>query len=113
MARLKEHWFTNRAYRATCRKSEDPQDGISIANMGGIFSIIFLGIGIALVTIIYEYFYFVHGDKFRYLYSRVRGRGKVEGEKESFFSVFSRRISVKFNRSSTVHKVKPTLPRKR
>lgn len=52
LEKLKETWWTKKLH---CSKVEDQQDGISIANIGGVFIVIFVGIGLALITLIFEY----------------------------------------------------------
>lgn len=52
---LKDKWWKK---RLQCSKIEDQQDGISIANIGGVFIVILVGIGLAIITLIFEYFWF-------------------------------------------------------
>ena len=42
-----------------CPKVEDESDGISIKNIGGVFLVIFIGIGLGLVTLGFEYYWCV------------------------------------------------------
>lgn len=44
--------------RAKCDKSEDQSNGISIDNIGGVFIVIFVGIGMACITLIFEYWWY-------------------------------------------------------
>lgn len=37
---------------------EDQSDGISIQNIGGVFIVIFVGIGMACVTLVFEYWWY-------------------------------------------------------
>lgn len=55
MEKLKETWWHK---KLQCSKVEDQQDGISIANIGGVFIVIFVGIAMACVILIFEYFWF-------------------------------------------------------
>lgn len=41
-----------------CEKVEDQSDGISIQNIGGVFIVIFVGIGMACVTLVFEYWWY-------------------------------------------------------
>lgn len=41
-----------------CEKPEDQSDGISIQNIGGVFIVIFVGIGLACVTLAFEFWYY-------------------------------------------------------
>lgn len=58
MEKLKEKWWNNAAYKSKCEKTEDQSDGISIQNIGGVFIVIFVGIGMACVTLICEYWWY-------------------------------------------------------
>lgn len=44
--------------RAKCDRSEDQSNGISIDNIGGVFIVIFVGIGMACITLIFEYWWY-------------------------------------------------------
>lgn len=55
MEKLKEDWWKN---KKQCEKVEDQSDGISIQNIGGVFIVIFVGIGMACVTLIFEYWWY-------------------------------------------------------
>lgn len=47
LEKLKEDWWKNDEFQKTCEKPEDQSDGISIQNIGGVFIVIFVGIGMA------------------------------------------------------------------
>lgn len=47
LEKLKEDWWKNDASQKPCVKPEDQSDGISIQNIGGVFIVIFVGIGMA------------------------------------------------------------------
>lgn len=55
MDKLKEKWWTK---KLKCSKIEDQQDGISIANIGGVFIVILVGIAMACVILFFEYWWF-------------------------------------------------------
>lgn len=55
MEKLKEDWWQD---KKTCEKVEDQSDGISIQNIGGVFIVIFVGIGMACVTLVFEYWWY-------------------------------------------------------
>ena len=55
LEKLKEQWWKNEDIRAKCEKQDDQADGISIHNIGGVFIVIFVGIGMACITLIFEY----------------------------------------------------------
>lgn len=58
LEKLKEKWWNNAAYKSKCEKTEDQSDGISIQNIGGVFIVIFVGIGMACITLIFEYWWY-------------------------------------------------------
>lgn len=60
-------WWDNNPEAVDCPKPEDPSDGISVANIGGVFIVILVGIGMAIVILCIEY----------YFYSKYR-HGKIE-----------------------------------
>lgn len=60
MEKLKEKWWKDDEMRAKCDKSEDQSNGISIDNIGGVFIVIFVGIGMACITLIFEYWWYKH-----------------------------------------------------
>ncbi|XP_037037565.1 ionotropic receptor 25a [Bradysia coprophila] len=58
LEKLKEDWWKNDEFQKTCEKPEDQSDGISIQNIGGVFIVIFVGIGMACITLVFEYWYY-------------------------------------------------------
>ena len=58
LEKLKEDWWKNKEYLKVCEKPEDQSDGISIQNIGGVFIVIFVGIGMACITLLFEYWYY-------------------------------------------------------
>lgn len=58
LEKLKEDWWKNDDYQKNCEKPEDQSDGISIQNIGGVFIVIFVGIGMACITLVFEYWYY-------------------------------------------------------
>lgn len=58
MERLKEKWWNKNPERKDCEKVEDQSDGISIQNIGGVFIVIFVGIGLACITLAFEYWWY-------------------------------------------------------
>lgn len=57
---MKEDWWQD---KKTCEKVEDQSDGISIQNIGGVFIVIFVGIGMACVTLVFEYWWYKYRTK--------------------------------------------------
>lgn len=55
LEKLKEKWWVK---KLKCSKIEDQQDGISVANIGGVFIVIFVGIALACIILIFEYWWF-------------------------------------------------------
>lgn len=55
LEKLKEQWWKS---DKKCEKVEDQSDGISIQNIGGVFIVIFVGIGMACVTLVFEYWWY-------------------------------------------------------
>ena len=53
---LKTFWWEYN--RTECEKIEDESDGISIYNIGGVFLVIFIGIGLGLITLAFEYYWY-------------------------------------------------------
>ncbi len=41
--------------KKVCEDDDDSNGGISIYNIGGVFIVIFVGIGLAIVTLVIEY----------------------------------------------------------
>lgn len=58
LEKLKEQWWKNDEVQSKCEKPEDQSDGISIQNIGGVFIVIFVGIGMACVTLVFEYWWY-------------------------------------------------------
>lgn len=58
LEKLKEDWWKNDEFQKNCQKAEDQSDGISIQNIGGVFIVIFVGIGMACITLVFEYWYY-------------------------------------------------------
>lgn len=58
LEKLKEKWWKRDESKGKCEKPEDQSDGISIQNIGGVFIVIFVGIGMACITLIFEYWYY-------------------------------------------------------
>uniref|UniRef100_A0A336K8E8 CSON004840 protein n=1 Tax=Culicoides sonorensis TaxID=179676 RepID=A0A336K8E8_CULSO len=58
LEKLKEKWWKNDEMQNKCDKPEDQSDGISIQNIGGVFIVIFVGIGLACATLVFEYWYY-------------------------------------------------------
>lgn len=58
LERLKERWWTSNPKAVKCEKQDDQSDGISIQNIGGVFIVIFVGIGLACITLAFEYWWY-------------------------------------------------------
>nr|APZ81419.1 ionotropic receptor 25a [Adelphocoris lineolatus] len=58
LEKLKEKWWTENEDRMQCEKQEEQSDGISIHNIGGVFIVIFVGIGLACITLGLEYWWY-------------------------------------------------------
>ncbi|XP_034234148.1 ionotropic receptor 25a isoform X2 [Thrips palmi] len=58
LEKLKERWWSTNPEIKKCDKQDDQQDGISIQNIGGVFIVIFVGIGLACVTLAFEYYWY-------------------------------------------------------
>ncbi|CAH0553818.1 unnamed protein product [Brassicogethes aeneus] len=59
LERLKEKWWSNNPEaKKDCEKQDDQSDGISIQNIGGVFIVIFVGIGLACITLAFEYWWY-------------------------------------------------------
>ncbi|GBP52442.1 Ionotropic receptor 25a [Eumeta japonica] len=58
LEKLKENWWSNNPEAMKCEKQDDQSDGISIQNIGGVFIVIFMGIGLACVTLALEYWWY-------------------------------------------------------
>lgn len=57
---LKERWWNQNPKKQKCDKDSGQSDGISIQNIGGVFIVIFVGIGLACITLAFEYWYYKH-----------------------------------------------------
>ncbi|CAB4065384.1 GRIN [Lepeophtheirus salmonis] len=55
---LKERWWNGNSNKKNCEEDDDSGGGISIYNIGGVFIVIFVGIGLAIITLIFEYWYY-------------------------------------------------------
>ncbi|XP_076257962.1 ionotropic receptor 25a [Rhynchophorus ferrugineus] len=58
LERLKERWWNKNPEKKECEKADDQSDGISIQNIGGVFIVIFVGIGLACITLAFEYWWY-------------------------------------------------------
>ncbi|KAG8282323.1 Ionotropic receptor 25a [Homalodisca vitripennis] len=58
LEKLKETWWTLNPEKKMCEKQDDQSDGISIHNIGGVFIVIFVGIGLACITLALEYWWY-------------------------------------------------------
>ncbi|CAH1971639.1 unnamed protein product [Acanthoscelides obtectus] len=58
LERLKEKWWNKNPEKQDCEKADDQSDGISIQNIGGVFIVIFVGIGLACITLAFEYWWY-------------------------------------------------------
>ncbi|XP_045769552.1 ionotropic receptor 25a [Maniola jurtina] len=58
LEKLKENWWNNNPNAIKCEKQDDQSDGISIQNIGGVFIVIFMGIGLACITLGVEYWWY-------------------------------------------------------
>lgn len=58
LERLKEQWWNRNPNAKKCDKQDDQSDGISIQNIGGVFIVIFVGIGLACITLAFEYWWY-------------------------------------------------------
>ncbi|KAL1505374.1 hypothetical protein ABEB36_004957 [Hypothenemus hampei] len=58
LERFKEKWWNKNPEKKHCEKSDEQSDGISIQNIGGVFIVIFVGIGLACVTLAFEYWWY-------------------------------------------------------
>ncbi|XP_045465675.1 ionotropic receptor 25a-like [Harmonia axyridis] len=55
---LRLKWWDHNPEAKKCPLPEDPSDGISVANIGGVFIVILVGIGLAIVILCIEYFFY-------------------------------------------------------
>ena len=68
---FKEKWWNQNPKRVKCEDDgAGSGGGISIYNIGGVFIVIFIGIGLAIITLVGEYWYY----KFKKPASRVSSR---------------------------------------
>ncbi|ODM93591.1 Glutamate receptor ionotropic, kainate 2 [Orchesella cincta] len=58
LEQLKETWWNDNDFKATCPKDDNQSDGISIHNIGGVFIVIFVGIVMACFTLVFEYWWY-------------------------------------------------------
>lgn len=58
LEKFKERWWRKDEVSSKCEKPEDQSDGISIQNIGGVFIVIFVGIGMACITLAFEFWYY-------------------------------------------------------
>lgn len=58
LEKFKERWWRKDEVSSRCEKAEDQSDGISIQNIGGVFIVIFVGIGMACITLAFEFWYY-------------------------------------------------------
>ncbi|XP_044735495.1 ionotropic receptor 25a-like [Chrysoperla carnea] len=59
LERLKEKWWNSNPEAKSCVKNEDKTgDGIYIENIGGVFIVIFAGVGLACITLGFEYWWY-------------------------------------------------------
>jgi len=64
---LKERWWNQNPLKKVCEADDNDGGGISIHNIGGVFIVIFVGIGLAIITLGFEYWYY----KYKAPHSRV------------------------------------------
>lgn len=57
LEKLKEKWWRPPP-DLKCDQPEDQSEGISIQNIGGVFIVIFVGIGMACLTLVFEYWWY-------------------------------------------------------
>jgi len=55
---LKERWWNQNPQKKVCEEDGNDGGGISIHNIGGVFIVIFVGIGLAIITLGIEYWYY-------------------------------------------------------
>ncbi|CAG4975056.1 unnamed protein product [Parnassius apollo] len=58
LEKIKEDWWNKNPNAKKCEKQDDQSDGISIQNIGGVFIVIFMGIGLACITLGVEYWWY-------------------------------------------------------
>lgn len=65
MEKNKEKWWNNN--KSKCEKVSEPAEGISIQNIGGVFIVIFAGVGMACVTLALNYYEHKKSTRITYL----------------------------------------------
>lgn len=55
--KLKEKWWTNNPYAERC-KGNGASSGITLDNIGGVFIVIFIGIGFSCLILMFEYWWY-------------------------------------------------------
>ncbi|XP_050546759.1 ionotropic receptor 25a [Daktulosphaira vitifoliae] len=58
LEKLKETWWNMNPEKKQCEKQDNQSDGISIHNIGGVFIVIFVGIGLACLMLAFEYWWY-------------------------------------------------------
>ncbi|XP_012287489.1 ionotropic receptor 25a [Orussus abietinus] len=58
LEQLKDKWWNKHPLKKECEKQDEQSDGISIQNIGGVFIVIFVGIGLACLTLAFEYWWY-------------------------------------------------------
>lgn len=81
---LKERWWNQNPQKKVCEEADDNSGGISIHNIGGVFIVIFIGIGLAIVTLGVEYWYY----KYKAPSTRVTSVEPTRNKKDNFDSEF-------------------------
>nr|QHN69175.1 ionotropic receptor 6 [Sirex noctilio] len=67
LEKLKEKWWNRNPLKKVCEKQDDQSDGISIQNIGGVFIVIFVGIGLACLTLAFEYWWYRYRPRVNHL----------------------------------------------
>ncbi|XP_043269218.1 ionotropic receptor 25a [Venturia canescens] len=62
LERMKNKWWSTNIVKKDCKKN-DQGDGISIENIGGVFIVIFFGIGLSCSTLAFEYYWYRYRPK--------------------------------------------------
>lgn len=63
LEKLKSRWWERNPKRVRCEKIEEESEGISIANIGGVFIVIFVGIILACLVLVFEYYWYRYRPK--------------------------------------------------
>lgn len=58
LEQLKAKWWQKNDNKKQCQQEDSQSDGISLSNIGGVFIVIFVGIGMACVTLALEYWWY-------------------------------------------------------